>query len=230
MQTKDLNTLTNEEKELRKKELLETFWYRHSVKEFDPTKIISKEDLDFILETGRLSPSSVGLEPWKFVILQNPDIRQQIADISFGAKGQMPTASHIVLYLVRKDTWWNSPYTEKIAREIKGFDDERWAKSSALYESFQKDDMNIKTERQLLDWSIKQVYIALGNMMTAAAHIGVDSCPIEGFNYDKARVILKNILGNDYDLAVICAFGYKKDQPKRSKNRQQLSNIVEYIQ
>ncbi|MCL1935202.1 MAG: NAD(P)H-dependent oxidoreductase [Defluviitaleaceae bacterium] len=218
-------------KNKRKKELLETFNYRYSVKEFDSTKKIDNEDFEFILEAGRLSPSSIGSEPWQFVVLQNPDIRQQIADISFGAKGQLPTASHVVIILVRKDTWFDSKYIEYIAKEVRGFDDERYKKSIPMYESFQKDDMNIFDERTLLDWAIKQTYIALANMMTAAAYIGIDSCAIEGFNYDKARVILKNanILNDDYDISVICAFGYRSIDPKRPKTRRKLEDITTYI-
>ncbi|MDP4098288.1 NAD(P)H-dependent oxidoreductase [Paenibacillus sp. P96] len=75
------------------------FEFRHATKEFDPTKKISAEDFNVILETARLSPSSVGLEPWKFVVVQNPDLREKLRTVSWGAQGQMPTASHVVLIL-----------------------------------------------------------------------------------------------------------------------------------
>jgi len=231
MEIKDLGALTPTEKDARKAQFLDTLWYRHSVKEYDTNRIIPQEDFDFILEAGRLSPSSVGLEPWKFVVLQNADLRQQIADVSFGAKPHLPTASHVVLYFARKDTWYDSPYTEHICRTVKGFDDERWASSSPKYKTFQQVDMNIENDRHLIDWTGKQVYITLANMMTAAAHIGVDSCAIEGFNYDQAREILTKagVLTAEWDLCVVCSFGYKVAPPKRTKNRQALETVVSYV-
>lgn len=231
MEIKDLGALTTPEKNSRRAQLLETFWYRHSVKAYDTNRKIPQDEVDFILEAGRLSPSSVGLEPWHFVVLQNMELRQKLEAVSFGAKPHLSTASHVVLYLARKDTWYNSAYTEQICRTVKGFDDERWANSWPKYQTFQQVDMNIADERHLIDWTGKQVYLALANMMTAAAHIGVDSCAIEGFNYDQARDILTQagILTPEWDLCVVCAFGYKTDPPKRHKNRQPLDTIVSYI-
>lgn len=220
--------------ELRKKELTETFLYRYSVKEFDQTKKINEDDFNFILEAGRLSPSSIGLEPWQFIILQNEDLRKKIADISFGAKGQLPTASHIVVILVRKDTQYNSEYVNYIAREIRNLPPEKIATIPVTYRSFQEIDIEVlDNERALIDWSGKQTYIALANMMTAAAHIGIDSCAIEGFNYKEARKILSdsNILNdNIYDISVIVAFGYRKEGPKRPKSRRALSEMVQWVE
>ncbi|MCL1924981.1 MAG: NAD(P)H-dependent oxidoreductase [Defluviitaleaceae bacterium] len=225
--------MNREEIEKRKKELIETFYFRHATKKFDASKKITEDDFNFILETGRLSPSSTGLEPWQFLVLENEELRDAIAENSFGAKGQMPTASHIVLYYVRKDLEPTSDYTTYIATEIRKVPEERMDKVREMYIGFQKDDIKILgDERATIDWASKQVYIALGNMMTAAAHIGIDSCPIEGFNYDAVREILKNkglIDTNIYDLSVICAFGYREEDPKRPKTRRDLKEVVEYI-
>jgi nitroreductase len=85
----------------KKQEILDAFNFRHATKEFDPTKKISDEDFQFILETGRLSPSSVGYEPWKFLVVENKDLKEKLKAVSWGAQGQIPTASHFVIILVQ---------------------------------------------------------------------------------------------------------------------------------
>ncbi len=90
--------MTNEQ---RKERILEAYRFRHACKEFDATKSISKEDFDFILETGRLSLSSFGFEPWKFLVVQNMDLRTKLLPVTWGAQKQLPTASHFVIILAR---------------------------------------------------------------------------------------------------------------------------------
>lgn len=82
--------------------LLDTFNYRFATKRFDASRKIDDADFDTILETGRLSPSSLGLEPWKFLVIQDPEMREALKSISWGAQGQLDTASHFVLILARK--------------------------------------------------------------------------------------------------------------------------------
>ncbi len=84
-----------------KNEILAAYQFRHATKEFDASRKISSGDFQFILETGRLSPSSFGLEPWQFVVVQNPQIREKLRPFAWGAQKQLPTASHFVLILSR---------------------------------------------------------------------------------------------------------------------------------
>lgn len=83
--------------------LLDTFNYRFATKRFDASRKIDDADFDTILETGRLSPSSLGLEPWKFLVIQDPEMREALKPISWGAQGQLETASHFVIILARKN-------------------------------------------------------------------------------------------------------------------------------
>ena len=81
----------------------------------------------------------------------------------------------------------------------------------------------------MFDWASKQSYIALGNMLTAAAMIGIDSCPIEGFIKEKAEVLLREKFGVDtekYGLSYMVAFGYRKENPRRSKSRRNIKDII----
>ncbi len=219
-------------KEEKKKSILEAFAFRHATKEFDPSKKISDDDFQFILETGRLSPSSVGSEPWKFLIVQNTELREKLREVTWGGQKQIPTASHLVILLARKDVKYDSDYIAYINKSIKKMSDESFEMGLKRYKTFQEEDARIlENERTLFDWASKQTYIALGNMMTAAAVIGIDSCPMEGFHHDKARDILKKegLLEEEiFDLSVMVAFGYRINE-RQPQVRQSMEQITKWI-
>ena len=218
---------------IKKEDILAAFEFRHATKEFDPTKKISAEDFDFILETARLSPSSVGLEPWKFVVVQNADLREKLRSVSWGAQGQMPTASHVVLILARKDGRYDSDYFWQQMTGVKQIPAENVKNMMGRYRSFQEEDFKLmESERALFDWASKQTYIALGNMMTSAALIGIDSCPIEGFDRDAVGAILREegLLENDqYGISVMVAFGYRVKAP-RPKTRREATDVIRWVE
>ncbi|WP_062051572.1 NAD(P)H-dependent oxidoreductase [Bacillus sp. JCM 19034] len=219
----------------KKQEILDAFHFRHATKEFDSTKKISDEDFQFILETARLSPSSVGYEPWKFVVVQNKELREKLREITWGAQGQLPTASHFVIILARtiKDTRYDSEYVANLMLNVKQVPEDIFEKMIDRYKSFQENDLHLlESERTMFDWASKQTYIALANMMTAAAQIGIDSCPIEGFDYDKVQALLgEEGLLEDGHLAVsvMVAFGYRAKEP-RPKVRKPMEDIVEWVE
>lgn len=213
--------------------IIDAFNFRHACKEFDPVKKVSDEDFEFILETGRLSPSSFGYSPWKFLIIQNMEIREKIKPFTWGGQGQLPTASHIVLVLARKTYFmkYDSQYLEDFMRNVEKLPDAYVEGKRNAFKDFQINDFKmLESERALFDWSCKQTYIALGNMMTAAAMIGIDSCPIEGFNMDKMESFLASELDIDTDkfgASHMIAFGYRKnDQPV--KTRHALNDITQW--
>ncbi|MFS0635509.1 NAD(P)H-dependent oxidoreductase [Mesobacillus foraminis] len=220
--------------ESKKQETLDAFGFRHATKEFDPNKKISEEDFRYILEAGRLSPSSVGYEPWKFVIVQNESLRRKLREVSWGAQGQLPTASHFMLILARtiKDTKYDSEYVRDQMLNVKQIPEDIFEQMLVRYKSFQENDLNLlENERTMLDWAGKQTYIALANMMTAAALIGIDSCPIEGFDYNKVQKILseEGLLEDGHlAISVMAAFGYRAREP-RPKTRKQLEDIVQWV-
>ncbi|PMC35696.1 NAD(P)H-dependent oxidoreductase [Bacillus sp. UMB0899] len=217
----------------KKQDILAAFNFRHATKVFDPTKKISDEDFAFILETGRLSPSSVGYEPWKFLVVQNKEFREKLREVSWGAQGQLPTASHFVVILARTDVRYDSEYVQQLQKHVKQMPNDLLETLKPRYRSFQEEDQHLfESDRALFDWASKQTYIALGNMMTAAAQIGIDSCPIEGFSYDKVNEILaKEGLLEDGKLAVsaMVAFGYRKEDPVRPKTRRAMEDVAQWI-
>ena len=127
----------------KQQELLTIMDSRRAIKSFDPTKKISDEDFEFILEVGRRSPSSVGYEPWRFLVLQNEEIREQIREVSFGAKGQLPTASHFVIILARKDARYDSDYIDHLLKNVKKISPDIVEQMKGAYKNFQEVDMKI---------------------------------------------------------------------------------------
>ncbi|PHB27629.1 NAD(P)H-dependent oxidoreductase [Bacillus pseudomycoides] len=218
-----------------KEEILKAYQFRHACKEFDVNKKVSDKDFHFILETGRLSPSSFGFEPWKFVVIQNQDIRNKLLPVAWGVQKQLPTASHFVVILARKkeDMIYDSSYISNFMKNIQQLPEEVVTMKLGFYKAFQETDFQLfESDRAMFDWASKQTYIALGNMMTAAAQIGIDSCPIEGFHQEKVEAILKEegiVSGDTFGVSVLVAFGYRAEEPKRDKTRQTMDMVVEWI-
>ena len=213
-------------------QFLDAMMFRHACKEFDSTKKISDEEFNTILEIGRVSPSSFGFEPWKFVIVQNETLREKLKEFSWGAQGQLPTASHFMIVLARKKNGmlYSSDYIQHMMKDVKQLPEDVQQMYGEFYEKFQKVDFNLlQSDRNLFDWATKQTYIALANMMSGAAYMGIDSCPIEGFDYNLTEQFIQdelNIDTEEFGPAVMVAFGYRKEEPKREKDRQVLEDIT----
>ncbi len=217
---------------ISKQDILQAFNFRHACKTFDPQRKIAEADFDFILECGRLSPSSFGYEPWRFVVVQDMALREKLRAVSWGAQGQFPSASQVVCILVRKeDMRPGSAYTEHMMRDIHHLSEDAIARRHKFYPLFQDSDFLLQDPRALFDWSCRQAYIALGNMMTAAAMMRIDSCPIEGFNQADAEHVLDEaglLEDGHFGLAVMAAFGYRIN-PQPAKTRQPMQDIVRRV-
>jgi len=211
--------------------IIEAFNYRHACKEFDPEKKISDQDFEFILNTGRLSPSSFGFEPWKFLVVQNQGLREKLKEHAWGGKKQIPTSSHLMVILARKSYFmkYDSQYMKDIMKNVKQMPEDVIGARIGYIENFQRNDFKLlESERAIFDWACRQTYISLANMMTAASMIGIDSCPMEGFHADKINAVLEKDLGIDtqkFGIACMVAFGYRKTEPA-AKTRQSLEKIV----
>ncbi len=206
------------------KTFMEAMDYRHACKVFDDTKKIEKDDLNFILEAGRKSPSSFGMEPWKFLVIRNDELRAKIRPVCWD-QPQITTCSDLVIILaaiedvkVESGTPMRKFSRREMPQEKKDF-------YIGLYANHLKDILD--TDEHTYSWTARQCYIAAGNMMTAAAVKGVDSCPIEGFEKEN----LENILELDttkYQVAMILPFGYRINE-QSSQLREKLEDVVEFI-
>lgn len=215
-----------------KQQVLDAFNFRAATRRYDPIKKVSKNDFNYILELARLSPSSVGSEPWKFLVVQNPELRQKLKPVSWGMATQIDDASYLVVLLAKKNARYDSSFFRQ-GLEKRGLNEEQMQKTLTMYRHFQTHDMNLlESERTLFDWTCKQTYIALANMVTGAALIGIDSCPIEGFNYAEVNRILAENCAFDpaeWGVSVMVTFGYRAKDIK-SKYRKPLDQVVEWVE
>lgn len=217
-----------------KEEILKAHSYRRAIKEFEVDQKISEEDFNFILEVGRRSPSSFGWEPWKFVVVQNMELREKLMEPSWGAQKQLPSASHFVILLARKgdEMRAGSNYLKYKSQVIDKLPADVEDVKVKFFKGFMENEFDLTDDRKIFDWACKQVYLPFANMMTAAAQIGIDSCPIEGFDRAKVEEILatKGIIDmNKLGVASMVAFGYKKEDSPWPQSRFPMEEVVEWV-
>ena len=125
--------------EMNKKDILNAFRFRHACKEFNSDKKISDEDFNFILETARLSPSSFGIEPWEFLIVQNSEIIEKLRKNTWGGQKQLPTCSHLIVCLAKKAYFmkYDSNYVKHFMKDIQKNNDELMEKRNQLLKNFE---------------------------------------------------------------------------------------------
>ena len=208
------------------KTFMEAMDFRHACKIFDETKKISDEDMKFILEVGRKSPSSFGQEGWKFLVITNEELKAKLRPFCWD-QPQITTCSHLVIILaaieaVKPES--GVPATRFARREMPQ------AKKD-FYNKLYKDHLTVTkvldSDENVYSWTARQTYIAAGNMMTAAAIKGIDSCPIEGF--EKAKV--EEVLGLDtkkFQLSMVLPFGYRIN-PQSTQMRLPFEEVIEFI-
>ena len=206
------------------KTFMEAMDFRHACKIFDETKRISDDDMNYILEAGRKSPSSFGMEAWKFLVITNEELKAKLRPACWD-QVQITSCSHLVVVLAGIDCV--KPESGEVERKFKRREmpQEKLDFYLGLYAGHLKDTLS--SDENIYAWTAKQTAFAAGNMMTAAAVKGVDSCPIEGFDKEK----VEEILGLDtkkYQLSLVLPFGYRLNE-QSTQLREPLENIVEYI-
>ncbi|MCK4875695.1 MAG: NAD(P)H-dependent oxidoreductase [Sulfurimonas sp.] len=198
--------------------------FRHACKVFDEDKKISDKDIKYILEAGQKSPSSFGMEPWKFLVITNEELKAKIRPACWN-QVQVTSCSHLVVVLAAIES----------VKVESGLPQKRFKRREMTQELFDfymnlySDHLKktLSSDDNIYAWTSKQTYIAVGNMMTAAATLGIDSCPIEGFEKEK----VENILGLDisqYQLSLVLPFGYRIDE-QSSQLRLDYDEVVEFI-
>ena len=198
--------------------------FRHACKLFDETKTVPDETIRYILEAGRTSPSSFGMEPWKFLVVSNDALKEKLKPLCWN-QPQITTCSHLVIILAAIES----------VRPQSGIPQKRFARRPLppekidayidLYGNFLADTFS--TDEKTYCWTARQCYIALANMMTAAAYEKIDSCPIEGFEKEKVEALLE-IDTTQYQVAVITAFGYRVN-PQSEQLRLPFEEVVTFI-
>lgn len=187
--------------------LIDTLKWRYATKKFDATKKISKEDLETLKEVIRLSASSYGLQPYKVFIIEDPEVRAKLQPASWG-QSQIVDASHLVVF---------ANITDFGASEIDSFLNNIVAtrqipiESISGYGDFMKNTLTALPVDVRNNWTSKQTYIALGNLLSAAAELKIDATPMEGFEAEKVNEIL-GLKEKGLNAAVFAALGYRHEE------------------
>ncbi|MFZ4714606.1 MAG: NAD(P)H-dependent oxidoreductase [Bacteriovoracaceae bacterium] len=208
--------------------LIESLNWRYATKKFDAAKKISSSDWKVIEDALVLTPSSYGLQPWKFIVIQNQAIKEQLVPASYGQK-QVAECSHLLVLagLVSVDTSYVDRFLETTAAtQGKKIEDLAGFKGMLV-----KNIVDGNQIKNIFEWSARQCYIALGNAMTVAAVMGVDSCPMEGLDPKKYDEVL-NLADTSYKTVVALPFGYRDASDKYAnspKVRFKASELVHHI-
>jgi nitroreductase/dihydropteridine reductase len=183
--------------------LIDKLKWRYATKKFDPTKKVSAKQLDDLLSAIQLSPSSYGLQSYKVLVVEDPAIREQLREAAHG-QSQLTDASQVLVFA--SETNINETMVEKYVDNI--------AKTRRIgreylagYENTMIGTVNHLSEDQKIAWSHKQAYIALGVLLTAAAEMGIDTCPMEGFEAGKFDEIL-GLSEKGLTVSVIAPIGF----------------------
>jgi nitroreductase len=216
-----MSNLTNEQ-------LLTALNWRYATKVFDAAQKIPADTWKTLEQSLVLTPTSYGLQPYQFLIVVDPKIRAELLPHSWGQK-QVVDASHFIVFTARTEM------TEAdVDKLIQRTTDLRKLAANALehYRGMMLGDVvNGPRGKAAHEWATRQTYIALGNLMTCAAVLGVDACPMEGLvpaEYDKVL----NLNGSGYATVVACALGYRAASDKfasLAKVRYETRDLVRII-
>ena len=187
--------------------------WRYATKKFDTTKKVSAEDIEKILEAIRMTPTSFGLQPYHFYVVTNQEIKDKIQAVAWN-QPQVGTSSHLIVFAVRtdlketKEEYFTlmSGGNPEVRAHIKWFED--------MMDGF----LASKSEGELLSWASKQVYIAQGFALAAAAELQIDSCAMEGADFAAVGEILR--LPVTHKALVMLPIGYRApEESPRGKVR-----------
>ncbi|MGB8170983.1 MAG: NAD(P)H-dependent oxidoreductase [Chthoniobacteraceae bacterium] len=184
--------------------LLAQLNWRYATKVFDPAKKISATDWAALEQALILTPTSYGFQPYRFVIVSDPATREKLVPVSWGQR-QTVDASHFVVFAA-KETVNEVDVDHYLARiaEVRGVPVDTLAQLKGMLVG---DIVTGPRSAWQHEWATRQAYIALGNFMTSAALLGVDTCPMEGIDPAKYDEVLG--LTQGYKTVVACAAGYR---------------------
>jgi nitroreductase len=193
--------------------LLARLQWRYSTKRFDPNRSIPAETWAALEQALVLSPSSFGLQPWKFVVVDDPALRQKLRERSWN-QVQITDASKLVVFLgLRTMTAADVDRLMQRQSAVRG----TTLESLAAYRKIMVDFIeNGWAAKDLASWNARQVYLALGQFMTASALLGVDTCALEGIDLDAYDQVL-GLQGSRHTTLLVCTAGYRAESDKYAK-------------
>jgi nitroreductase/dihydropteridine reductase len=188
-------------------ELLQNLQWRYAAKKMNSEKVVSEENVNFILEAIRLTATSSGLQPYEVIVVTNPDVRAQIVPHAWN-QSQITDGSHLLVFAA-----WDNYTTERInemfdlVNEKRGFKNEGWENyRQMLLKTYPQRDAETNYQH-----AARQAYIGLGTALIAAADVKVDSTPMEGFSPEKVDEIL-GLKARGLRSVVLLPLGYRADE------------------
>ncbi len=193
--------------------LLSALNWRYATKRFDRTRKIADADLEVLENALQLAPSSYGLQPFRFVVIRNPDLRKKLTPVSWN-QPQIEECSHLVVVTARKSI--DADYVDHF---LKCISTTRGVSAESL-DGFRKMMIGALVEGPQSKvsgfWSQRQAYLSIGFLLEAAALLGIDACPMEGFDpaaYDRILDLEKS----EYGAVAIVALGYRSAEDAYQK-------------
>ncbi|SEI10431.1 Nitroreductase [Rheinheimera pacifica] len=188
-------------------DVISNLTWRYATKKYDPSKVVTQDKVDLILEAIRLTATSSGLQPYEVLVVTNPALREQIKPHAWN-QSQITDSSHLLVFAA-----WDNYTAERInqmfdlTNEIRGFKNEGWENYRAmLLNTYPQRDAETNFQH-----AARQAYIGLGSALIAAAELKVDSTPIEGFDPAKVDEIL-NLKQKGLRSVVLMPLGYRADE------------------
>jgi nitroreductase len=207
-------------------QILDAMKWRYAIKKFDPSKKLTNEQVEGLMEIVRLSASSFGLQPWHFVVVSNQVIKLKLQEAAFG-QAQLADSSHVVIFTHKLNimTALDDYVASTAANRGVSIDELDGMKK------YMTGSLTAKPEPERVPWMARQPYIALGTLLEAAALEKIDVCPMEGFSVDQFNKIL-GLTEKGLSAVCIATLGYRfADDPVASqpKNRLSAKEAITYI-
>ena len=208
-------------------EIIKALNWRYAVKVFNPEKNVSEDDLHTILESARLSPSANGSEMWKFIVVQNKEIRQKLREAGDN-QPKITEASHLIVLAYRTDIE-ASLAKERVDRTAK-IQNQDPKDLEGLKTSLEKTVARKAKDGTLEAWVAHQAYIPLGIMLETAALLHIDAGPMEGFTPEKVDEVL-GLKEKNLRSITMLALGYRGEDPAsaRPKVRRAFNEVIEFV-
>ncbi|MCA9192523.1 MAG: NAD(P)H-dependent oxidoreductase [Planctomycetales bacterium] len=193
-------------------ELLDALRWRYAVKKFDSHRRIPDDTWEIIEQSLVLTPSSYGLQPWRFVVVVDDEVKANLKAVSWN-QPQPAECSHLVVMAARRNVT-----ADYVDQHMDNLCRTRELPSGAMegYRRVLVGTVEKLTPEQQLNWNSRQVYIALGQLMLTASLLGVDACPMEGIDTSQYDSIL-GLAQTDYATVVACALGYRHADDKQAE-------------
>jgi nitroreductase len=212
---------------MKTSEILSALKWRYACKVFDSSKKIPSELWEALEASLVLTPSSFGLQPWKFLVIEDPALKESLVPHAWNQR-QVADCSHLVVMLTHREMP-EAHIDDNIRRmiEVRGGTPEALLGFRKMVAGFRQSG---EEKGWLRDWAKQQCYIALGQFMLAAALLEIDTCPMEGFVPVKFDEVL-GLTGTDYTASVLCPAGYRSADDRYAvlpKVRFDAADVIEH--